>query len=257
MCFSGLDSTGGAGLQADIEAVASMGCHACPVATALTVQDTRKVHRFESVDPVLFEEQARTVLADIRPHVFKLGMLGDVAIVEVVTRILADCNDIPVVLDPVLGGGGGGALGCDEMPAAMREKLLPHVTVLTPNSPEARQLVPEADNLQACGEALMKAGCDFVLITGEHENSEHIENRLFANDKLLETFSWDRLPGSFHGSGCTLSASLAGLMAQGLEPFTAIHEAQEYTWETLQHACQVGKGQALPNRFFWARGEDE
>ncbi len=257
LCFSGLDSSGGAGLQADIEAIASMGCHAAPVATALTVQDTRQVIDFSPVDITLLVAQARAVLEDMPVAVIKIGMLGDRRVAEAVHSILIDYPDIPVVLDPVLAGGDGSPLARDGLIEAIQTLLLPEVTVLTPNSLEARELAPEADDPEACGQELLAAGCDFVLLTGAHEDTEHVENRLFGNHRLLETFSWERLPNEYHGSGCTLAAAIAGLLAQGLEPFTAIHEAQEYTWEALRHGYRVGMGQWLPNRLFWARGEDE
>ena len=139
----------------------------------------------------------------------------------------------------------------------MTHLLLTQTTVLTPNSLEARALAPEADTLDACGQKLLDMGCEFVLLTGSHEEAEHVENRLFGNHRLLETFTWERLPHSYHGSGCTLAAAIAGLLAHGMEPFTAIHEAQEYTWEALRNGYRIGMGQLLPNRLFWARGEDD
>lgn len=257
MCFSGLDSTGGAGMQADIEAIASMGCHAAPVVTALTVQDTQQVIDYTPVDASILIAQARAVLEDMPVAAIKIGMLGDVSVIEAIHTLLTDYPNIPVVLDPVLAGGGGGNLSNELIVDAIIRLLLPQTTVLTPNSPEARTLAPEADTLDACGQDLLDKGCEFVLLTGTHEEAEHVENRLFGNHRLLETFSWERLPHSYHGSGCTLAAAIAGLLAQGLEPFTAIHEAQEYTWEALRHGYRVGMGQLLPNRLFWARGEED
>ena len=96
-----------------------------------------------------------------------------------------------------------------------------------------------------------------MLITGTHENTTAVTNTLYGNHRLLETYTWERLNGSFHGSGCTLAASIAGLLAQGLEPLSAVHEAQAYTWETLAHAMRLGMGQPLPNRLFWAQREEE
>ena len=257
MCFAGLDSTGGAGLQADIEAVASMGCHAAPVVTALTIQDTQRVIDYTPVEATLLIAQARAVLEDMPVAAIKIGMLGDVRVIEAIHTLLTDYPDIPVVLDPVLAGGGGGNLSTPEIIDALCQLLLPQVTVLTPNSIEARALAPECDTLEACGQGLLDKGCEFVLLTGTHEDAEHVENRLFGNRRLLETFTWERLPHSYHGSGCTLAAAIAGLLAQGLEPFTAVHEAQEYTWEALHHGYRVGMGQLLPNRLFWARGEED
>ena len=150
MCFAGLDSTGGAGLQADIEAVASMGCHAAPVVTALTVQDTQRVIDYTPVDATVLIAQARAVLEDMPIAAIKIGMLGDVHIIEALHTLLTDYPDIPVILDPVLAGGGGGSLSTPEIIDATNHLLLPQVTVLTPNSIEARILAPESDTLEAC-----------------------------------------------------------------------------------------------------------
>ncbi len=256
MAFSGSDATGGAGIQADIEAVASMGCHAAPVITAVTVQDTQDVKGYAPLDPGLVIEQARAVLEDIQVAAFKIGLLGSAEVAEAIHTLLVDYPDIPVVLDPILASGNGTELSDDEVLEAMSSLLLPLTTVLTPNSLEARAMAPEADNLDACGMALLERGCEFVLITGAHENTPKVVNTLYGNRRILETFTWERLPGSYHGSGCTLAASIAGLLAQGMEPFSALHEAQEYTWEALAQGYRIGMGQALPNRLFWARGED-
>ncbi len=257
MTLSGNDPTGGAGIQADIEALASMGGHAAPVITALTIQDTGGVYRFDPIDPSVIIEQARAVLEDMPVAAFKIGMVGSMENVESIHSILIDYPKLPVVLDPVLAGGGGGTLADDDVIDAIISMLLPQTTVLTPNSNEARLLAAEADSLDACAQELLDMGAEFVLITGTHENTPTVENRLYAEHRRLETFTWERLPSSYHGSGCTLASTIAGLLAQGLEPFSAIHEAQEYTWESLKQGYRIGMGQHLPNRLFWARSDEE
>jgi hydroxymethylpyrimidine/phosphomethylpyrimidine kinase len=256
MTFAGTDPSGGAGIQADIETLASMGCHAAPVVTAVTVQDTQQLQRFEAMPASLVIEQARAVLEDVPVAAFKIGMLGSVENIEAIHSILMDYPDIPVVLDPLISAGGGGAMSSDEMIDAMVNLLFPITTVLTPNSEEARAFAPEADSLDACGFELLELGSEYILITGSHENTPHVKNRLYSGHRLLETYSWDRLPGSFHGSGCTLASAIAGLLSQGLPPETAVHEAQEFTWETLNHAFRIGMGQHIPNRLFWAHEDD-
>ena len=256
LCFSGLDPTGGAGIQADIETIASMGAHPAPVITALTVQDTSSVKRFEAVDSELIIEQARTVLDDMPIAAIKIGMLANRAIIEAIHSILVDYPDIPVVLDPVLKGGGGGDLLDNDALDALLELLIPRTTVLTPNSIEARALACEADSLPACAEALLLKDCDFVLITGGHESTDGIVNTLYSKRHELEQTDWQRLPHEYHGSGCTLASAIAALIARGLDPAMAIHEAQTFTWESLKTAYRVGKGQLIPNRLFWAREED-
>lgn len=252
MTIAGNDPTGGAGLQADIEAIVSMGCHAAPVVAALTVQDTKNVLRVSPVAAELVVEQARAVLEDMPVSAIKLGLLGSIETVVAVHGILTDYPDIPTVLDPVLAAGGGSQLADDATREAMVSLLLPLTTILTPNSPEARALAPELDSLDACAMALLEHGAEFVLITGTHETTPEVHNVLYGNHRRLEAFRWERLPGSYHGSGCTLASAIAGLMAQGQEPLTAVREAQEYTWQALARGYRVGMGQRLPNRLFWA-----
>jgi len=256
LTFAGNDPTGGAGILADIETIASMGCHAAPVITALTVQDTQNVISFEEVDSILVMEQARAVLEDMPVSCVKIGMVGSAENAAAIHSVLADYPEIPVVLDPVLRAGGGTPLADEELVDAMIELLFPLATVLTPNSQEARRLCSEADSLDACAQELMDMGCEFVLVTGTHESTPEVVNKLYGNKRFLEAFQWSRLPESYHGSGCTLASAIAGMLAHGVDPFTAIHEAQEYTWEALKNGYRLGMGQHLPNRLFWARDEE-
>ena len=256
LVLAGLDSTGGAGIQADVEAIASQGAHACPVVTALTVQDTTNVMEVQPVDAALITQQARAVLEDVPVAAVKIGMLGSAEVVEVVHSLLRDYPDLPVVLDPVLAAGGGRELASDDLIDALSSLLLPQVTVLTPNTPEIRRLVPEADSIRAAAMALQERGVEFVLATGTHDNTEAVVNRLFGGNRLLEDYRWPRLAGEYHGSGCTLASAVAGLLAQGHEPLTAIEQAQTYAWGTLKNAFRAGMGQLLPNRFFWAMSEE-
>ncbi len=257
MVFSGTDATGGAGAQADIETLASMGCHTAPVITAITVQDTQSVKSYSPVEANHVIAQARAVLEDIPVAAFKIGMLGSVDNTEAIHSILSDYPNVPLVLDPVLASGNGDPLSDNAIQNALINLLIPLTTVLTPNSLEAKMLATEADTLDACAQELLDCGCEFVLVTGTHEKTKNVINSLFGNRRLLETFSWERLPHHYHGSGCTLAAAISGLLAQGLEPFTAIHEAQEYTWDALNHGYRIGMGQHIPNRFFWSTNKKE
>ncbi len=257
MSFAGNDPTGGAGIMADIETLASMGCHCTPVITALTVQDTLDVSRYDAIEPELLIEQARAILEDMPVSCFKIGMIGSEEAAVAIHTILADYPGIPVVLDPILRAGGGTKMADENLVDAMVELLFPQTTVLTPNSQEARRLAHEADTLDACAHELMDMGCEYVLITGTHESTPEVTNTLYGNKRMLESFTWERLPESYHGSGCTLASAIAGMLGHGVDPFTAIHEAQEYAWEALRNGYRLGMGQHMPNRFFWARSDEE
>ncbi|MFV2055212.1 MAG: bifunctional hydroxymethylpyrimidine kinase/phosphomethylpyrimidine kinase [Thiohalomonadales bacterium] len=252
LVFAGTDPSGGAGIQADIETLSSMGSYAVPVITAITVQNTLDIVHYEPVNADLIMDQARCLLEDISIAAIKIGMLGSTDAVEVIHQLLIDYHDIPVILDPIMHAGGGSPLADDGVLASITEDLIPLTTILTPNSQEARVLAPRAENLADCAQALLDQGCKNVLITGTHEDTPTVVNTFYTDKKIIESFQWDRLPGSYHGSGCTLSAAIAALVAQGVEPLTAVHEAQEYTWESLAQAHRIGKGQLIPNRLFWA-----
>ncbi|MBN1378331.1 MAG: hydroxymethylpyrimidine/phosphomethylpyrimidine kinase [Gammaproteobacteria bacterium] len=252
LTIAGNDPTGGAGLSADVEAIISQGCHALPVLSCITVQDTCDVLAVETVHPDLLIQQARTVLEDLPVDVIKIGLLSSEENVEAVHELLVDYADIPVVLDPIISAGGGNLL-CDEGAVeAMKDLLFPYTTILTPNSEEARLLVPGSDNAQSAIPSLLEMGCKWVLLTGTHENTSEVINRLYSSDGEHEQFNWPRLEHTYHGSGCTLSSAIAGLLAQGLDMNEAVAQAQDYTWHALQNGYRLGMGQRHPNRLFWA-----
>jgi len=258
LTFAASDPSGGAGLQADILTLASMGCHPLSVVTAITVQDTLGVEGMQALDAEWVSDQARCLLEDMPVDAFKIGMLGSVEIIAAVAEVVADYPDVPLVLDPVLASGRGDPFATDEMIDAMRELLLPHTTILTPNSMEARRLADVDDDepsLALCAERLIEMGAEFVLVTGTHEATPGVVNTLYAKSGVVRSDTWTRLPGSYHGSGCTLASAIAAMLANGLDLAEAVREAQDYTWQALKKAYRPGMGQFLPDRLFWAREE--
>lgn len=262
LTFAATDPTGGAGIQADLMTLSSMGCHPLSVVTAITVQDTAGVEAAFAIDADWVADQARALLEDMPVAAFKLGMLGSVEIIAAIAEIISDYPDVPLVFDPVLASGRGDQLSDEEMVEAMIELLLPQTTILTPNSLEARRLAQDDDDdsrpsQEACAHKLLTAGAEHVLITGTHENTQQVINTLYGAKGRIREDKWDRLPGSYHGSGCTLASAIAANLACGLAIEDAVFEAQEYTWHTLANGFRPGMGQYIPDRFFWARGEDE
>lgn len=321
LVFAASDPSSGAGIQADILALASLGCHPLTVITALTVQDTLGVESIHPVSAELVEAQARTILEDIPVAAFKVGVVGSIENIVAIAQIVADYPEVPLVLDPVLASGRGDSFSNSGLLNAMRELLLPQTTVLTPNTHEAEQLcqfddnedivfddveledespntdedellpgelppnrldVTEEDDIddeavgthpQLLNEAnpivpddhfalladqLLAMGVQYVLITGTHANSHDVCNRLYgernASTGLIQSMTWQRLPGNYHGSGCTLASAVAAGLAYGNNVEDASQEAQDYTWQTLANAYRPGMGQFIPDRLFWARG---
>ena len=255
LCFSGLDPSGGAGLQADVETLQGLGCHCAPVATALTVQNTVNASRIVPVAADLMAEQARAVLADMPVRCFKLGLLGSTGAVKTLSGLLREHPDIPVVVDPVGAAGGGYAFLDPEVLAALRESLLPLATIVTPNSVELMQLAASDFAEAAVGE-LLRGGCRNVLLTGGHESGEEVVNRWFraGREDSHETahevteFRWQRLEHEYHGSGCTLASAIAGNLALGRDMESSLRDAQQHTWNSLRQAWRAGAGQHLPER---------
>ncbi len=261
LTFAATDPTSGAGLQADILTLASMGCLPLSVVTAITVQDSAGVESFLALDPDWVADQARCLLEDIPVVAFKMGVLASPEIVTVVAEVVSDYPDIPLVLDPVFASGRGDEFGGDDLVAAIRELLVPQSTVVTPNIPELRRLSDSDDEDDAdhgeCARRLLDMGCEYVLVTGTHDATASVVNTLHHRDGVVRSDTWQRLPGSYHGSGCTLASAIAANLARGLEVADAAYEAQDYTWRALQRAFRPGMGQYIPDRLFWARETDD
>lgn len=260
LAFAATDPSGGAGLQADVMTLSSMGCHPLSVVTAVTIQDTMGVEEVMPIDVEWVADQARCVLEDMPVAAFKIGLLGSTENISAIAEVVSDYPEIPLVLDPVLASGRGDELVTEEMITALRELLIPQTTIITPNSIEARRLVQEEGeedlDLGECARRLLAMGCEYVLITGTHENTAQVANTLYGQDGVVRTDNWERLAGSYHGSGCTLASAIAATIANGLSISDAVKDAQEYTWQTLRSAFRPGMGQHIPDRLFWAR-EDE
>lgn len=253
LSFSGNDPTGGAGIQADIEATASMGARVAPVITALTVQDTQNVKYVSVTDAKMVSEQARLILEDMPVAAFKIGMVGSLENMSAIHNILHDYHDIPVIIDPIISAGGGMSLATEEMALGYSDLLFPLTDLVTPNSNEVRLLAPEADSLDSCAQELMDDGCEYVLLTGTHEGTDDVINSLYSKQTKIESSCWERLPHSYHGSGCTLTSAISALIAFGHTIPDAVAIAQEYTWKSLLHGYQYGMGQHHPDRFYWTK----
>jgi len=257
LVLAGNDPTGGAGLCADIETLVSLGCHAAPVVTAVTVQDTAGVKLYQPVDTNLVIAQARAVLEDMPVAAIKAGMLATASNVTALSAILQDYPEIPLILDPVLASGRGDPLSEDAQVEALGALLIPQTTLMTPNIPEVLRLAPDSDNVDSAAQQLLSMGCGYVLVTGTHAKTPGVENRLYGNHRLLETYPFERLPNSYHGSGCTLAAACAATFAHNMDVLEAVAEAQDFTFQALAHGTRLGMGQHLPDRLYWARDEDE
>lgn len=240
LTFAASDPTGGAGLQADLLTIAALGCHPLSVVTGITVQDTRGVESLDAVDAALVERQATKLLAELKVAAFKLGVLGSAANARAVARIAARHSHVPLVLDPVLASGRGDPLAGEDLVGALLEEVVPRATLATPNSGEARRLGGER--------ALLERGCKYVLVTGTHDETKEVVNVLYDRRGKVREDRWPRLPGSYHGSGCTLASACAAQLALGLAIGDAVRAAQEFTWQSLSAGFRPADGQFIPRR---------
>ena len=257
MTFSATDPTGGAGLQADVLTLASMYCHPISVSTAISIQDTKGVESLIALDSQQVKEQALTALNDIDVAVFKIGLLGSVDNIKTVSDILSLYPDTPVIIDPIITSGRGDILMNNVMKQEMINLLFPKATLITPNSIEAKKLVcKENENIQDLSiqetvRRLFNLGCENILITGGHEQTKSVINTLYMNDGDIVPFETERFFGQYHGSGCTLSAAVAGFCAQEYPLREAVYEAVSFTSLALKNAFKIGNGQLIPDRFHW------
>ena len=249
LCFSGHDPCGGAGIQADIETLASIGCHCASIITTHTVQDTSNVTGYQAVSANWIKQQLDKLTQDLTIAAVKISVVGSLENIAVIETTLSGLPPVPVVLDPVISAGGGGALSSPPLIDSLRHSLLPLSTLITPNRFEAQQLCSASQTTaEQQAEQLTAAGCRHVLISGLEEIEKRITNRLYDHSGLIDQVHWPKLPSEYHGSGCTLAAAAAGFLALGLDIIPACQQAQQFTWNALMRGYRIGRGQLIPQR---------
>ncbi len=256
LCFSGLDPSGGAGLQADIEAIGQTGAHAAIACTAVTIQSSQQVFGFDACAADLVQAQATAVLDDLPVSAIKSGMLGTTDNIAMLTRLFAEekiSKNIPFVLDPVLVANSGGSLGDEKTLVNAFRQLLPYATLITPNTHELRALSGEQD-LHSGAKQLCAQGVHAVLVKTSHDFEDgDIEQYLYIKGEMVHKSTLPRLNGEFHGSGCSLASFIAGRLAMGDNLIDAIKAADSWIIQTLRAADAPhpndAQAQLIPNRF--------
>lgn len=251
LSIAGSDPTGGAGLQADLQVFRSLGVHGSGVVTALTVQDSGRVHQVLPVFPTLALEQIRVLVADVPPHAVKLGMLAsdDVARnVEHGLLALDAGNAPPIVIDPVLAASDGTEL-LERRAIGTLERLIGMATLVTPNLPETATLtgcdVSTHEGVEAAACALVSSlGAGAALVKGGHRDGKP-DDLLVIRDGGSQTLHWmagERLDiGPVHGTGCALSAAITAYLARGDELLTAVERGRRFVAKALANSAEAGK----------------
>lgn len=247
LLLAGLDPSGGAGLQADIQTCTAFGCHALPVMTVNTIQDTGNIYGFKPEAPEWIRRQLETLLKDMTPCMVKIGALGSSSVAIAICQALAN-TDIPIIYDPVLSAGGGGALSDREMLEQIMHSLLPTTFLCTPNIIELLEMTG-VQNESAAIEHLTNIGCQNILVTGGHDTTSSYSNRLYSDGQLTLCWPWQRTPGEYRGTGCTLSTAIAALLATNHSLPDSCQKAGTYISTAVQHAYAIGAHQQIPRRF--------
>lgn len=255
LSIAGSDPSGGAGIQADLKAISANGGYAMAAITALTAQNTQGVRAVTLSDPDMVASQIAAIRDDIRIDAVKIGMLGNAAIIEAVAEALSDLA-APVVLDPVMVAKGGDRLLAAEAVAALRDLLLPLGSVITPNLPEAADLLktgmaPDRPGMEAQAQALLALGPSAVLLKGGHLEGPDSPDLLLATDGAHWIEGQRHATRNTHGTGCTLSSALATQLGHGLPLPEAVARAKSYVATAIARSgdLTVGSGHGPVHHF--------
>ena len=243
LVIAGSDSSGGAGIQADLKTAMAFGCYAQTAITAVTAQNTQGVTAIHAVPPEVVAAQIEACLTDIGTDAIKIGMLGSVGIVRAVARMLGKlARKIPVVLDPVMVSTSGSALLAKNAVGVLTRELFPLAALVTPNLPETRALVGLRGGAEQAARRLIAMGANAALIKGGHATKATVDDVLVWKGGV-EIYAFPRIRTKHtHGTGCTLSTAIACGLAQGLSLPLAVGRAREYVQHAIETAPGLGKG---------------
>jgi len=257
LSIAGVDPSGGAGLFADLKTFSALGAYGCGVIAALTAQNTRAVTGIHEVPPEFLRLQLDTVFGDVHIDAVKIGMLSSAELARIVADALRRHRPRYVVLDPVMVAKSGDRLLRAEAVAALRDELLPLATVLTPNLPEAGDLLgidapstPAA--MRDAAQALHRLGPQYVLVKGGHLSGDRLVDLLFDGREFIDMPAERVATRNTHGTGCTLSSAIAALLPQRASVTEAVRDAREYVLGAIRAAdtLNVGSGHGPLHHFF-------
>lgn len=257
LTIAGSDSSGGAGIQADIKAISACGGYAMSAITALTAQNTQGVHSVVDVPERFIRDQIKAVFEDIEVHAVKIGMLSAVETIEAVADMLEEYQPKHIVLDPVMIASSGDALITSDAIDTMKQRLIPLATLITPNIPEAEKLIRKAViDMENAAKSLLILDCKAALLKGGHNKGPESTD-ILATTNGTQSFSAPRIETeNTHGTGCSLSSAIATFLGKGQALPEAIQNAKTYITGALKHshAINVGHGHG-PVHHFWQQDQ--
>lgn len=253
LTIAGSDSGGGAGIQADLKTFQELGTFGTSVLTAITAQNTNGVHGVQAVDTDIIDGQLEAVMTDLRPKAAKTGMIFSPEIIALIAERLTQYGPIQLVVDPVMIAKGGASLLQEEAIEALRTKLVPLATVITPNIPEAEVLaemtIENEDDLHEAADRILKLGAEHVIIKGGHsDDPQFSEDYIVSTDGSSFRLQSPRIDtADTHGTGCTFSAAIAANLAKGMSVEEAITEAKVFIQSAIQYGLHIGSGHGPTN----------
>ncbi|RKP59049.1 bifunctional hydroxymethylpyrimidine kinase/phosphomethylpyrimidine kinase [Pararobbsia silviterrae] len=259
LCFGVSDPTSASGIQADLLTLASMGCHGVTVLTGYAVRDSASADEITALDPDAVANQARMLLEDMPIAAFKVGATLRAEIASAIAEVVADYDDVPLILSPDFTMDDEHVLSADELRESIAELLAPQTTLLVADASALLQLAQpdpdaEAPSQEDAISHLLSHGCEYVLaIDG---TTQQAINTLYGEDGQIRQDAWERSPNRMLGVNDTLAAAITALLANGIEAPEAVREAQEYVFQASRSAFRPGMGGYVPDRFFWAKGDE-
>jgi hydroxymethylpyrimidine/phosphomethylpyrimidine kinase len=257
LTIAGSDSGGGAGIQADIKTISALGCYATSAITAVTVQNTLGVTAIHTIPAAIVQGQITAVMNDVQPMAVKTGMIPDKELVRTIAAALRTYPGIPLIIDPVMIASSGHALVKEEMITAMQQELFPLAVLVTPNLDEAAVLagfpVRDVQEMKRAAKQILSLGCQAVLVKGGHLKSNQVYDVYLDITGQEQVLQAPYITShNLHGTGCTLSAAIASLVARGNSLVTAVALAKQYISQAIEAGREAvtGQGHGPLNHFF-------
>ena len=259
LTIAGSDSSGGAGIQADLKTFSAIGTYGMSVITAITAQNTQGVFLVEELSKEIINKQIEVIFEDIPPEAVKIGMVSSPEIILAISNSLKKYSPIYLVVDPVMISKSGYSLLRTEAKDALIENLLPLAYILTPNTMEAEEItgikIETVEDMKKAGEAILKLGPKYVLMKGGHLEGDATD--ILIGDGVYEVYTSKRLDRkNTHGTGCTISSSIAAHLALGYDIREAVYNSKIYISEAIEHSFDIGTGVGPVNHFYKFMGED-
>lgn len=259
LTIAGSDSCGGAGIQADLKSFSANGVYGMSVITAITAQNTQGVFAVKDIDEDIIKAQIDAIFTDISVDAVKIGMVSKISTIDAISDRLQKYKPLNVVLDPVMISKSGYSLLKPESKAALINKLIPLATIITPNLPEAEEILKEVkgefekietiSDMESAAKEIYKLGCSNVFIKGGHLEGEAID--VLYDGKVITHFHSERIQTkNTHGTGCTISSAIAANIAHGYSIKDSVEKAKEYITTAIKHSLDIGHGVGPTNHFY-------